>query len=201
MCEIGRRAWQRGYCAGNDGNYSVRIGDNRVLCTPTGVSKGFMSPHMLCQVDLDGTQIGESPYRVTSEIRAHLAIYRARPDIAAVVHAHPPHAVAYCLTHAPLPVTACPEAYCLLGEVPLAEYATPGTAAVADAITRVLQPHTKAILLANHGSLTFSATLIDAYYRLEILDNFCKTLIAAQAVGEVKLLTSEQLDALQPYTN
>lgn len=199
LCEIGRRAWQRGYCAGNDGNYSVRLSADRVLCTPTGVSKGFMTPDMMCLVDLDGTQVQTSSHRVTSEIRAHLAIYLARPDTAAVVHAHPPHAVAFCLTHTSLPATACPEAYCLLGDVLMADYATPGTAAVADAITKVLNPHTKAILLANHGSLTFSATLIDAYYRLEILDNFCKTLLAARNLGDLKLLTPDQLNALKRY--
>jgi L-fuculose-phosphate aldolase len=196
MCEVGRRAWQRGYCAGNDGNYSVRLGPDRVLCTPTGVSKGFMSPDMLCEVGFDGRQRDGSGHRITSEIRVHLAIYAARPDVTAVVHAHPPHAVAFCLTHVSLPVTACPEAYCLLGDVPLAAYAAPGTDAVADAAVRVITPRTRAVLLANHGAVTFSDTLLDAYHRMEILDNFCRTLIAARSLGELRLLTPSQLDQL-----
>lgn len=197
LCEIGRRAWRRGYCAGNDGNYSVRLSEGRWLCTPTGVSKGFMSPDMMCEVDMHGAEAGGSAYRPTSEIQAHLAWYRARPDVTAIVHAHPPAAVAFCLTRVPLPVIACPESFVLLGPVPLADYATPGTAAVADAVVRVLKPDTKAMLLANHGALTCGATLMEAYHRLEILDNFCRTLIAARGIGELNLLSPGQLDALR----
>lgn len=200
LCEIGRRAWHRGYCAGNDGNYSVRIAPDRILCTPTGVSKGFMTPDMMCEVDLDGMPLREGAHRVTSEIKAHLAVYRARRDVVAVVHAHPPHAVAFCLTHTAIPAAACPEAFVLLGDVPLADYATPGTAAVGDAVTRVLKPDTQAMLLANHGSLTLgtSGGLIDAYYRLEVLDSICKSLLHARSLGELRLLTTDQLAALRP---
>src|SRR2546428_5561398 len=112
MCEIGRRIWLKGFCAGNEGNHSYRIGEDRVLCTPTGISKGFLKPDDICTVDMEGKQVAGKRKR-TSEILMHLAIYKARPDVKAVVHSHPPHATAFAVagvrvaTRTPPPAQAC----------------------------------------------------------------------------------------------
>lgn len=196
ICEIGRRAWALGFCAGHDGNYSVRLAADRVLCTPTGVSKGFMSPDMLVVVDRAGRRV-EGEREATSEILAHLAIYAARPDVAAVVHAHAPHAVAFCMTHATLPVDVTPEATVLLGRVPMTPYAMPGTHAVAEAVTAALAPYTKAMLLANHGPITMGSTLTEAWFRMEVLDAFCRQVILARALGAPRSLAPAELDRLR----
>ena len=105
MCEVGRRIWRRGYCAGNEGNHSVRIGQDRVLCTPTGISKGFLEPDDICIINLEGQQIelNQNQQRPTSEVLVHLAIYKHRPDVRAVIHSHPPHATAFAVADVALP--------------------------------------------------------------------------------------------------
>ena len=138
ICELGRRMWQRGFCAGNEGNLSVRLGADLVLCTPTGVSKGFMRPEMMAVVDMEGKQVAApAGKRATSEIRLHLAIYRKRADVGAVIHSHTPHATAFaCAAEAnragALPMGVHPEAEVFLGRVPVVSYCTPGTEAVGE---------------------------------------------------------------------
>ena len=111
ICEIGKRIWQKGFCAGNEGNHSVRISEDRVLCTPTGLSKGFLTPDMLCIVDMDGKQVDtNNKYKRTSEVLVHLAIYKQRDDINAVIHSHPPHATTFAIAGIPLPEGIHPEA-------------------------------------------------------------------------------------------
>ena len=125
MCDIGRRIWLKGFCAGNEGNHSFRLSENRVLCTPTGISKGFLNPDDICTVDLEGKQVAGKRKR-TSEILMHLAIYKARPDVKAVVHSHPPHATAFAVAGVELPTCIHPEAEVFLGAVKTAKYVTPG---------------------------------------------------------------------------
>ena len=125
ICEMGRRIYQRAFVAANDGNLSARLGDDRVLCTPTGVSKGFLTQEMLAICDMDGTQVS-GPIKISSEIRMHLEAYRLRPDIAAVVHAHPPTATGFAVAGLDLTECVLPEVIVLLGGVPLAPYGTPG---------------------------------------------------------------------------
>jgi L-fuculose-phosphate aldolase len=199
MCEIGRRIWQRGYCAGNEGNHSVRLGDDRFLCTPTGISKGFLEPDDLVTVDGGGEGVlfnsrGRKP---SSEIKVHMAIYRARPDVQAVIHSHPPHATAFALCNGPLPMGVYPEAEVLLGEVPIAPYATPSTQAVADSVASVIGPGTNSVIMANHGTVSFSDSLMDAYYKLEVLDAYCRLLILARQAGQIKPLSEQHLAELQ----
>ncbi len=195
MCEVGHRIWLRGYCAGNEGNHSVRLDDGRVLCTPTNISKGFMTPDDLCVVDMDGNPAEPNPNgrRRTSEVMIHLALYKVRPDVRAVVHSHPPHAVAFCLANVPLPVGVHPEAELFLGQTVFADYATPGSLDLTDSFIGRVTDATTTILLANHGSVSMGADLLDAYHKLEILDNYCKQLILARSVGQLNVLDEQQM--------
>lgn len=188
LCEIGRRVWLREYVASNDGNFSVRLGPDRILCTPTMVSKGFMKPAELPIVDLAGNLLA-GPKRPTSEIRIHLAIYRHRPDVGAVVHVHPPHATAFAVVRRQLPKCVLSEVEMSIGEIPLVPYATPGTQEFADAALPYLEHH-NAFLLMNHGAITIAGDPFEAYYRMETVEQYCRVLILAAHLGDLK-----QLDA------
>lgn len=194
VVEAGRRMWARGLVSGCEGNLSVRVRDDAVLCTPSGVSKGFLDPRTLRIVGLDGAPLdAEDGAAVTSEIRVHLAVYRARPDVRAVVHSHAPRAAAFAIAGAPLPEGLYPEADVELGRVPLVPYALPGTAALADAVAASLTPSTRAMLLAHHGTLTLSARgLLDAYLRLEVLESWCEIVLAAARLGAVHVLSPRE---------
>ena len=195
MCDVGRRMWTRGLCSGTEGNLSVRVGDDLVLCTPSGVSKGFLDPRSLRTLRLDGTDADPVPeWTITSEIRVHLAVYRARPDVRAVVHSHAPHANAFAMANVPLAEGVYPEAEIVLGRVPVAPYALPGTAALAENVAGALTPNTTAMLLAHHGTLTLSACgLLDAYHRLEVLDSWCQILLGVARLGAVEVLGDAQM--------
>lgn len=194
MCEIGRRVWQRGYVAANDGNFSCRLGDGRVLATPTMISKGFMQPSDLVTVDLEGRQLsGER--RVTSELKMHLHCYRSRPDVRACVHAHPPNATAFAIVQDPVPKCIMPEAEVNLGEIPIVPYATPGTEAFAQALDEHL-PDFNVFLLASHGVLALGADLLEAYHRLETADHYCRILINVRALGQATRISPEAMESL-----
>ncbi|GAB4312735.1 MAG: class II aldolase/adducin family protein [Candidatus Sumerlaeia bacterium] len=182
LCEIGRRVWQRGFVAANDGNFSVRLEHGRVLATPTLISKGFMAPEDLVIVDLDGNLI-EGRRRPTSELKVHLHAYRRRADVRAVVHAHPPHATAFCIARRDVPRCVLPEIELFIGEIPLVPYATPGTGEVTDSIDPFLAQH-NVFLLASHGALTFGDDPFQAYYRMETLDQYCRILLLARQLGD-----------------
>ncbi|QNN23639.1 class II aldolase/adducin family protein [Planctomycetales bacterium ZRK34] len=194
MCDIGKRIWQRGYCAGNEGNHSVRVDKNRVLCTPTGISKGFLRPEMICMVDMENKVLeANKGYKPSSEVKIHLQIYKTRDDIGAVVHSHPPHATAFAVAGIPLPEGIHPEAEVFLGRVPTAQYATPSKQDLADSLIPHIKAETSAILMANHGSVTFDKDLTGAYYRLEILDAYSRILLLAKQLGKVNMLDSKQM--------
>src|SRR5262249_46017031 len=125
ICDIGRRIYNRGFAAGNDGNISYRLGPNEVLCTPTMVSKGFLKPEELCTCDMEGNQLTGRKKR-TSEVLLHLAIMKERPDVKSVVHCHPPHATAFAVAREPIPQCVLPEVEVFLGDVPITRYETPG---------------------------------------------------------------------------
>jgi L-fuculose-phosphate aldolase len=190
ICEIGRRLYAREFAAANDGNITIRINDKEVLCTPTMVSKGFMKPDDICKVDYDGKQLAGKRKR-TSEVLLHLAIYKTRPDVNAVVHCHPPHATAFAVAREPIPKCVLPEVEVFLGEVPMANYETPGTQRFAETII----PYVKdcnTIILANHGTVTFGPTLENAYFNTEIVDAYCRILILARQLGSVNYFTEPQ---------
>ena len=190
ICEIGRRVYARGFAAANDGNITVRLSEREFLCTPTMVSKGFLKPEDICKVDQDGKQLAGTRKR-TSEVLLHLAIYKQRPDINAVVHCHPPHATAFAVAHEPIPKCVLPEVEVFLGEVPIAEYETPGTTRFAETIIPYVRD-CNTIILANHGTVTFGPTLENAYFNSEIIDAYCKILILARQLGRVNYFTDEQ---------
>jgi L-fuculose-phosphate aldolase len=190
MCEIGRRIYNKGFAAANDGNISLRLGEDRVLCSPTRVSKGFMKPDDLCIVDLNGKQISGKRPR-SSEILLHLTIMKARSDVRSVVHCHPPHATAFAVAREPIPKCVLPEIEVFLGEVAISPYETPGGQSFADTVLPFVKD-TDTILLANHGTVTYGSDLEDAYFKTEIIDAYCRILILAKQIGRVNYYTDEK---------
>jgi L-fuculose-phosphate aldolase len=194
ICEIGRRIYAKGFAAANDGNITIRIGENKVLCTPTMVNKGYLKVEDICTVDMEGKQLAGTRKR-SSEVLLHLAVYKQRPDVKAVVHCHPPHATAFAVAHEPIPKCVLPEVEVFLGEVPIAVYETPGTQKFADTIV----PYVKdcnTIILANHGTVSFGPDLEKAYWNSEILDAYCRILLLARQLGRVNYFTEQQTSEL-----
>ncbi|HZN63758.1 MAG TPA: class II aldolase/adducin family protein [Tepidisphaeraceae bacterium] len=194
MCDIGRRIWHKGFCAGNEGNHSCRIAENRVLCTPTGISKGFLKPDDICTVDLEGKQVAGKRKR-TSEILMHLAIYKARPDVKAVVHSHPPHATAFAVAGVDLPTCIHPEAEVFLGAVKTAKYVTPGDTRLGESLLPYVKD-SNTILLQNHGTVTYDVDLEGAYYKLEIVDAYARILLLAKQIGSIRPLDGAEMKEL-----
>ena len=194
LCEIGRRIWQRGCVAANDGNFSYRLSENVVLATPTLISKGFMRPEDLVKIDMEGNQL-EGKLKVTSEIKMHLTIYKERPDFKAVVHAHPPHATAYAITGEPLPKCILPEVEIVIGTIPITEYGTPGTKELSEAVQPFARNHS-VLILSNHGVVTADVDIMKAYYKMEMIEQYCRILILAKQVGNCKQLNPEQMKKL-----
>ncbi|MBI1913445.1 MAG: class II aldolase/adducin family protein [Planctomycetes bacterium] len=190
ICEIGRRLYNRGFAAANDGNITIRLNDKEVLCTPTLVSKGFMKPEDLCKVDYTGKQLSGTRKR-TSECLLHLSVYKERPDVQAVVHCHPPYATAFAVAREPIPKCVLPEVEVFLGEVPMADYATPGTQQFADTIVPFLKD-CNTIILANHGTVTFGPDLEKAYFNSEIIDAYCKILLLARQLGPIHYFDEQE---------
>ena len=196
MCDIGRRVYDRRMVASNDGNFSVKLNDNEFLCTPTGVSKGFMTPEYICKVDAKGNVLEANPgFRPSSEIKMHMRIYEKRPDVKAVVHAHPIFATAFAICGEPLVDPIMPEAVIFLGGVPLAKYGTPSTMEVPDSIEEFL-PHYDQVLLANHGALAWGADLLSAYHKLESVEFYAELLYKSRMIGNPKTLNEEQVEKL-----
>ena len=195
ICEVGRRLWLKGWVASNDGNISMRLGDSYVLTTPTGVSKGFMSPDMLMKVDMDGN-IRSGYLKPSSEIKIHLEAYRRRDDVRGVVHAHPPVSTGYAVANIPLDFQTLPEIVICLGQVPLAKYATPSTSELSDSISELILCH-NAILLANHGVVTLGADVMDAYYKMESVELFAQISLTAQKLGGARKFTPPEVKKLE----
>ena len=196
MCEIGRRVYNRGMVAANDGNFSVKLNEHEFLCTPTGVSKGFMTPEFICKVNEKGEVLeANEGFRPSSEVKMHMRIYEQRPDVNAVVHAHPMYATTFAIAGRPLMDSIMPEAAIFLGGVPLAKYATPSTMEVPDSIQEYLQDY-DAVLLENHGALTFSDTLLNAYYRMESVEFYACLMYQAEMLGGPKIIPPEKVEEL-----
>jgi L-fuculose-phosphate aldolase len=197
ICEIGRRLYNKGFAAGNDGNISYRLGENEVLCTPTFISKGFMKPDDLCVVDLAGNQISGRRKR-SSEILLHLTIMRERPEIKSVVHCHPPHATAFAVAREPIPQCVLPEVEVFLGDVPITKYETPGGQAFADTVLPFVKK-ANVIILANHGTVSYGDSVEHAYWWTEVLDSYCRILLLARDLGRVNYLDERQTRELLDF--
>lgn len=175
ICEIGRRMYAKNFVAANDGNITVKVGPNAIWATPTGVSKGFMTPDMLVKLDLDGKVLA-GRNKPSSEIKMHLRVYKENPEVRAVVHAHPIMATSYAIAGIELDKALSSEAVVLLGRVPVAPYALPGSQEVPDSIAPYCRDY-NAVLLANHGALTWGKDLLEAYFRLESLEHYASMLM------------------------
>ncbi len=197
ICEIGRRLYAKGFAAANDGNITIRLNEREVLCTPTMVSKGYLKPEDICKVDYEGKQLAGVKKR-TSEVLLHLAVYKARPDVMGCVHCHPPHATAFAVAQEPIPKCVLPEVEVFLGEVPIAEYETPGTQKFADCVLPYVRD-CNTIILANHGTVTFGPDLEKAYFNTEIIDAYCKILILARQLGRVNYFNEAQTRELMGF--
>ncbi len=196
ICDIGKRIYDRGMVAANDGNISVKISDNEFLCTPTGVSKGFMTPDYICKVDAEGNVIqANKGFKPSSEIKMHMRVYKERPDVKSVVHAHPMYGTAFAIAGIPLTQPIMPEAVIALGCVPIAEYGTPSTVEIPDAISKYLQ-HFDALLLENHGALAYSDSLLAAYHKMESLEFYAQLLFLSKQLGGPKELNNSQVERL-----
>ena len=186
ICDIGKRIYNRNMVAANDGNISVKLSDNEFLCTPTGVSKGFMTPEFICKVDSKGNVIqANKGFKPSSEIKMHMRVYEKRPDVNAVVHAHPTFATAFAIAGIPLTQPIMPEAVIALGCVPIAPYGTPSTMEIPDAVEPYLE-HFDAVLLESHGALTWSGDLLAAYHKMESVEFYAELLYKARQLGGPK---------------
>ena len=197
IVEVGRRLWTRGFVASNDGNISVRIAPDRLLMTPASVSKGFMTPDMMVVTDLDGVLVSGAPGRKpSSEILMHLVAYRERPDVGAVVHAHPPLSTGFAVAGIPLDRAVLAEVVTTLGSIPIAEYGTPSTRELAETVRPYVKLH-DGLLLANHGALALGRDLFAAYYKMETIEHFARISLVARLLGGERLLSREEVLRLQ----
>ena len=196
VCRVGKLLYDRGYVAANDGNISVRVGEGRLLITPSGVSKGRMTPDMLLVTDLDGTVI-EGNRHPSSEGKMHLEVYRGRPDLNAVVHAHPPVSTAFAVCRRGLETPYLSELVAGLGQVPCTpSFAMLSTEEVPQSVRPYLADH-NALLLANHGALAWGGDLWEAFDRLETVEHTAKIVLNAQLLGGGIPLTEEEVVRLQ----
>lgn len=193
IAEIGRRLWLRGYVAANDGNLSARLDSGDVLVTPAAVSKGFLDPALLVVVSTDGSVAGTG--RPTSELGMHLAIYGIRPDVRAVVHAHPPAATAFAVSGEAFDGRFLPEVVVSVGDVPTAPYALPSTPEVARSIEPLIRT-SNALLLENHGVVTVGRDLDEAYFRMETVEHAASIAIRARSLGGPRMLSDEEIARL-----
>ena len=195
IVEIGRRLYARGFVASNDGNISVRLDETRLMTTPKSVSKGFMTPDMMVVVDYDGRKLaGERD--PSSELPMHLEIYRNRPDVNAVVHAHPPLATGFAVAGIPLTRAVLAEVVTTLGSIPIAEYGTPSTPELPEAVRKYIKAH-DGLLLANHGAVTCCRTVMSAYFKMETIEHFAKISLVARLLGREHLLSRDEVQRLQ----
>jgi len=194
ICDIGRRMWEKNFVAATDGNISVRLDDHRYLCTPSGVSKATMDPRDLLISDSKGNCL-EGDGRVTTEFFTHLACYEERPDVHAVVHAHPPKAIGFTLAGISLADCVLPEVVYSIGGVPTTRYATPATGEGSEVIRELIR-HCDALMLDRHGAVTIGVSLIDAYFKMEKIEHAADSLLTAHLLGRVRTLGAEEIEKL-----
>ncbi len=200
VVRVCRLMWEKGFVAASDGNVSVRLGKQHLLTTPSGVSKGFLSAADVVLIDMDGNPVGSAAHgaklpKPSSEILLHLEVYRQRPDVQAVVHAHPPLAIAFTIAGIPLTQCVLPEVIVNLGSIPTTAYATPSSAEGPVVIRELIRNH-DALIVDRHGSVTVGKTLFDAYMKLEKVEHLAHVTLAARQLGRVSELPPEEVRKL-----
>ena len=197
IIEVGRRMYLKNFVAANDGNISCKVSEDTIWATPTGVSKGYMAEGALIKMRLDGTLLASGPLGPSSEIKMHLRIYNENPAISAVTHAHPPVSTSFAVAGVALDSAIYAEAIVNLGAVPCVHYETPGSQGLADAIAPYCRDYS-ALLLANHGALTWGRSLMEAYFRLEAMEHYALILMyTSSLIGKVRALSREQVGELR----
>ena len=196
IVEIGRRMYNKNFVAANDGNISCKVDENSFWTTPTGVSKGFMREEDMVKMSLDGKILFQGEKAPSSEVKMHLRIYNENKDIQAVCHAHPPVSTAFAIAGMGLGGAIYPAAIVTLGDVPCVPYETPGSARLPEAIAPYVKK-SNALLLANHGAVTWGNSLMQAWYRLEALEHYAMiTMYTRNIIGKARELSAEELRAL-----
>jgi L-fuculose-phosphate aldolase len=194
VCRVARMAWEKGYITNVDGNFSVRLGDRAILITPAGAPKAFLEPEQIALVDLDGRVISGAG-RPSTEVAMHVVAYRERPQMRAICHAHPKHAVAFTLAGLDLDTLAIPEVVVTIGKIPIAPYGTPGTEELPESLRAIVRC-SDVVMLERHGALTLGTSLIDAFRKLEVVEHTAEILYYARTLGSVKELSPEQVKKL-----
>ncbi|MHB8906594.1 MAG: class II aldolase/adducin family protein [Melioribacteraceae bacterium] len=194
LIEVGKRIYAKGYVASNDGNISVRLDEQKILITPSGVSKGFMKQSDMLIVNLDGIVLSGDK-KPSSELPMHLQIYKERPDVNSVCHAHPVYATGFAVAGIPLDMCVLPEVIVSLGTVPLVEYGAPGTNEYFKSMLEYLKDH-DAFLLANHGVVTVGKDILGAYHKMETVEHFANIVFVSLQIGKMKTFSREQIEKL-----
>ena len=196
ICDICHKMWQLGWVAANDGNITVKLDDGTFLATPTGISKSFITPEKLVRINAEGEILeANEGYRPSSEIKMHMRVYEKRPDVGSVVHAHPIYATSFAIAGIPLTQPIMPEAVISLGCVPIAEYGTPSTMEIPDNLEKYL-PYFDAVLLENHGALTWSTDLNAAYMKMESVEFYAQLLYQSKVLGGPKEFDEKNIEKL-----
>jgi len=191
IIEVCRRVYAKGWVAANDGNVSIKVSDSTIICTPTGMSKGYITAEQLIKVDMMGNKI-EGELEPSSEVKMHIDVYKNKPGINAVVHAHPTFATGYAVAGIPLEECVIPEIIISLGSIPLTKYGTPSTMEIPENIRSYLKEH-NVFLLQNHGALSIGEDVYKAYYRMESLELFARINFIARMLGNVNVLGEEEV--------
>ncbi len=196
IIDVGQRCWVKGWVASNDGNISCRLNDREILCTATGVSKGMLRREHVCRIDMEGNPLSRSKWKPSSEVKMHLKIYRERPEVLGVVHAHPPYATGHAIAGMPLNECVIPEIVVSLGSVPIVPYGTPSTDELPDQLGPYLLNY-DAWLLENHGALACGGDIYQAFYKMEAVELFARMMFIARNLGNVNTLDGERVAALR----
>ena len=196
IVEIGRRMYMKNFVAANDGNISCKVDDETIWTTPTGVSKGFMLEDEMVKMRLDGTVIRQGKLAPSSEVKMHLRIYNERKDVMAVCHAHPPISTSFAIAGMALNQAIYPEAIVNLGIVPCVHYEKPGSQRIPDSIAPYVRDY-NALLLANHGAVTWGTSLMEAWYRMEATEHYAMIIMySINVIGKANVLSNEQINEL-----
>lgn len=194
VCQVARMAYDKGFITNVDGNFSVRFGDRGILITPAGMPKAFLEPSQIAHIDLDG-KVVSGDTRPSTEVSMHVVAYRERPEMRAICHAHPKHAVAFTLAGLSLDVTVIPEVVVTIGTIPTAPYGTPGTQELPESLREIIRC-SDVVMLERHGALTIGTSIIDAFRKLEVVEHTAEILYYARTLGGVKELSRDQVQKL-----